>query len=115
MPLSTRTIAKGIPPRGHLPKSKKAGSKSSSQKNAKNRKNKRTADSDSDAGKESDDETSDIEPVVKKKKSSKRQHIEESEIEVISKDAVPSEEVEEVDDDGKSVENEESEVSMTCS
>ena len=111
MPLDTRTKAKGIPPRGHLPpKGKKAAKKSSSQKNAKNKKNKRTVDSDSD---ESDDtEKSNVGPVVGKKKPSKWWRGEsESEAEVIDEDVEPPEDVvEEVD--GNAVGNDESEVSM---
>lgn len=112
MPLSTRTIAKGIPPKGHLaPKGKKAVSKSSNKntKNAKNKKNKRNADSDSD---ESD------EPVVKKKKSVKRQCVEsepksEPEVEIIDEDAIEAAEVEEVDVIRKTAEDEDNEVSTT--
>jgi hypothetical protein len=109
MPLATRNITKGIPPRGHLPpkaNAKKVGSRS--QKNAKNKKNKRTAGSDSDEG--------DISDVARKKKSSKRQHVEESdsELEIIDNNVgAPEEEIEEVNTIGNTVENEDNEVSMT--
>lgn len=108
MPLSTRTIAKGIPPKGHLaPKGKKAVSKSSNKntKNAKNKKNKRNADSDSD---ESD------EPVVKKKKQRVESEPEsEPEVEIIDEDAIEAAEVEEVDVIRKTAEDEDNEVSTT--
>ena len=113
MPLATRNISKGIPPRTHLPpKGKKiTRSKSKSRKNIKYNKNKRNANSDSDEG--------DISPpeVLKKRKSSKRQHVEESddsELEIVDNDVeAPNEEVEEVNTIGNIVENEENEVSMT--
>ena len=109
MPLATRNVSKGIPPREHLPpKAKKVtGSKSRSQKKTKNKKNKRTASSDSDEG---DD-------VVNKRKSSKRQHInesDESDLEIVDNDVgAPDEEVEEVNIIGDTVENEANEVSTT--
>ena len=93
MPLDTRTKAKGIPPRGRLPpKGKKAGS------NQKSNKKKRNADSDSD---ESDGDKSNVAPVVRKKKPSKRRRasdVSESEGEEIDEDVEPPKEVvEEVD------------------
>ena len=107
--MPTRNITKGVPPRGHLlPKAsaKKVGSKSRSQKN---KKNKRTAGSDSDEG--------DISDVACKKKSTKRQHVEsDSELEIIGNDVgAPEEEIEEVNIIGNTVqvENEENEASMT--
>ena len=116
MPLETRTKAKGIPPRGHLPpKAKKAGSKLTSQKNVRNKKNKRTADSETDGDESDNGKESNVAPVVGKKKSSKRRREEsEAEVEVIDEDIEAPKEVEVVDVNNlNAVGNDESEVSKT--
>ena len=93
MPITTRTIAKGVPPRVHEPKSKAKKQAARKQAHTTKQSHKRVV-SESE-GKELEAET---EPRAKKKQ---RQQIEEpeSEIELVEENAQPAEEeVENVDE-----------------
>jgi hypothetical protein len=80
MSLQTHNIAKGVPPRGHLPKRTKSNSG-----NKKDRTRKRASTEDS-----SDDEPEDSEPTTRKKaRTSERNRDSEDEIEMIDLDPTP--------------------------
>ena len=87
MPITTRTVAKGIPPRLHKPKTlAKAGT-------SKPKQSKKRVASDSELENESEED-----PVKKKTKGKKRLHVDSgSEVEVVNEDSEPEKEVEEVD------------------
>jgi hypothetical protein len=108
MPITTRTIKKGIPPRLHKPKSKPHPKKPNLKKGRK-----RDA-SDDDEEPESDG--SELEAKKAKKKASKRRRTEsEDDVEVIEDDVQPEQEIEDVDvENGREDEpTDEQEVSST--
>lgn len=107
MTITTRTIAKGIPPRLHDPKpvgkprARKSNSKSTTTQGSRKR---ATRDSDNESGPENDElpSASDCESGRRpKKKADKRQRVELSdsdEVEVADDNEWPGKDVEEVDD-----------------
>jgi len=104
MPITTRTVAKGIPPRLHEPKpTAKAGT-------SKPKKSGKRVASESESESESEEE-----PVKKKTKGKKRQRVDsgpEVEVELVDGDAEPAEkEVEEVDAGGDGGQDDQEEVS----
>ena len=105
MPMTTRTIAKGIPPRQHKPKGKakphtKNGSTKNITKPKKKQSNKHMASDYESDDKEESTSADDSDSTTQGKK--KWRHIEdpESENEIVDKDGEPpAKEVEEIDDD----------------
>ncbi|KAF8190134.1 hypothetical protein BJ912DRAFT_1022250 [Pholiota molesta] len=101
MPTITRTIARGIPPRTHEPKTKgkaKArgnGRPANTVKSSQRRKRHASEGSESEGSEGSD--SSESEPKAKKKKPTKRQRIEEIESEVEVVEIEDEEQVEDVD------------------
>ena len=101
MPLQTRNIAKGIPPRVHLPKSTKpkpsAGKKDSTTKAAPTKKNRKWHASTSED--ESGQESKDSEPKARKKKHARREVSEEEEVaEEVNDNPIPEPPMEQVID-----------------
>ena len=107
MPITTRTIAKGIPPQLHQPKSMAKAANTGTSKPKKS--GKRVASES-----ESESASEDSEPV-KKTKHKKRQHIDigsDVEVEFVGEDAEPVEkEVEEADAGGDHGQDDQEEVS----
>jgi hypothetical protein len=99
MPLETRNIAKGVPPRVHLPKPKpSAGKKNGTIKAAPTQKNhKRYA---STGGDESEEQSKHSEPKVRKKKRARHEATtSEDDVEVVADDnPVPEPPMEQVND-----------------
>lgn len=108
MPLTTRTVAKGIPPRLHQPKSK---GKAANARTSKPKKSGKRAASESELESESEDS----EPVKKKTNRKKRQRVDiasEAEVELVHENAEPAEkEVEEADAGGDGGQDNQEEVS----
>ena len=107
MPIITRTVAKGIPPRLHQPKSME---NAANVRTSKPKKSRKQVASES----ESESVSKDSEPV-KKTKCKKRQRIDigsEVEVEFVGEDAEPAKkEVEEVDAGGDGGQDDQEEVS----
>jgi hypothetical protein len=105
MPITTRTVALGIPPRLHEPNPKaKPGSMKPTKSKVTTSKKRAASESDGD-NEEEESVSEDLEPV-KKKKARKRQHIDtgpEDEVEVVDVDAAPPKEVEEVDENPRTM------------
>jgi len=109
MPLNTRAISGGIPPRVHEPKKKQTGKKKLTTKRTKNRKKKRQAESESES--ESDDSGGSLEDVqeatpepTSRKKGKKRMkmkhHVEteDEEVQIVDDVELPAQEPEMVED-----------------
>ncbi|KAF8963735.1 hypothetical protein BDZ97DRAFT_1919514 [Flammula alnicola] len=100
MPITTRNIAKGVPPRLHLPKGPttkhkpSTGNKGGTTKPTQTRKSHKRNTTESDDGSEESSQSEDSEPRARKKKRAKW-HVTESEEEVedIEADAAPVEDV----------------------
>ena len=118
MPLQTRNIAKGIPPRVHLTKSTKpkpsAGKKDHAPKAAPTKKgHKRHA---SRSGDESEEQSKELEPKARNKKHARREAVtSEEEVEEVDDDPVPKPPMEQVNDvdDEQSEQTDKDEVSTT--
>jgi len=115
MPLQTRNIAKGVPPRVHLPKSTKpkpsAGKKNGATKAAPTKKDcKRHAGT---SGDESEEQSEDLEPKARKKRARREATTSEEEAEEVDDDPVPKPPMEHVNDvdDEQSEQPDEDEVS----
>jgi hypothetical protein len=94
MPIFTRTVAKGIPPRVREPQRKAKHAKSSTRHNRKLEKKRKRDASDSES---SESEDSDLEPVTKITRNRKRRQTSES-VESVDEDVNPAgAEVEEED------------------
>ena len=105
MTITTRTIAKGIPPRLHDPKPKgKPHAKKGNTKTTQDSRKRTTRDSDDGSGPEENEvSSSDNSELARraKKKAGKRRRIEVSdseEVEVVEDDERPGKDIEEVDD-----------------
>jgi hypothetical protein len=114
MPLTTRTVAKGIPPRVHMPKptaktdgkprKESNGTKNKKKETKKSKKRAASDDESEDDGKQSSssDDSAAKAKNLKKKRAGKKRRIEEPEsdlVEVVDTDVEPAEvSVEEVDD-----------------
>ena len=115
MPLRTRNIAKGVPPRVHLPKSTKpkpsAGKKDGATKAAPTRKDRKRHASTS--GDESEEQSEDLEPKARKKRARQEATRSEEEVEEVNDDPVPKPSMERVSDvdDEQSEQPDEDEVS----
>lgn len=109
--MSTRSVAKGIPPRKHQPQAKSKAKGSTAKDKPKNKPSKKVAEmskrrkrtpsemSESEKGSESELESDHPEP--KRKKFDKRRRIEEidSEVEVIDEDEAREDEVDDIQPD----------------
>src|SRR5277367_207931 len=115
MPLRTRNIAKGVPPRVHLLKSTKpkpsAGKKDGATKAAPTRKDRKRHASTS--GDESEEQSEDLEPKARKKRARQEATRSEEEVEEVNDDPVPKPSMERVSDvdDEQSEQPDEDEVS----
>ena len=104
MTITTRTIAKGIPPRLHNPKLKgKPRTKKSNAKTTQGSRKRATRDSDDESGQEEDEvPSSDGSESARraKKKAGKRRRVEssDSEVEMVEDNERPGKDIEEVDD-----------------
>jgi hypothetical protein len=104
MTITTRTIAKGIPPRLHDPKPKgKPHTKKSNTKTVTTQGSRKraTRDSDNESGPDEDSSSDDSESArTAKKKAGKRRRVElsDSEVEIVDDSKRPGKDVEEVDD-----------------
>src|SRR5271168_3332237 len=86
MPLKTRNIAKGIPPRVHLPKSarpKPSAGKKDGATNPTKKGRKRHASTSGDDSADSEEQSGDLEPKAKKKRARREATTAEEEVEVL--------------------------------
>jgi len=100
MPLQTHNIAKGIPPRVHLPKSTKpkpsTGKKDGTTKAAPTKKDRKWHASTS--GDESEEHSEDLEPKARKKRARQKATMSEEKVEEVDDDPVPKPPMEHIND-----------------